>query len=65
MNTEPNNPEQRWLRYPEVAERASVCERTIRRDVDEGKLPKPIKLRGCVLFDWPKVDAALKAREQT
>jgi predicted DNA-binding transcriptional regulator AlpA len=56
--------EQRWLRYPEVADRIGVCERTIRRDVNDGKLPKPIKLRGCVVFDWPAVAAALKQRQQ-
>jgi len=60
----PANPEQRWLRYPELAKRMGVCERTIRRDVDDEKLPKPIKIRGCVCFDWLEVEAALKARKQ-
>lgn len=58
------NLEQRWLSYTELAERLGVCERTIRRDVDEGKLPKPIKIRGCVRFDGLEVEAALKARKQ-
>jgi excisionase family DNA binding protein len=58
------NSEQRWLSYAELAERLGVCERTIRRDVDEGKLPKPIKIRGCVRFDWQEVCAALEARKQ-
>jgi len=61
---QPVNAEQLWLRYPELAKRMSVCERTIRRDVDDGKLPKPIKIRGCVRFNWPEVEAALKARKQ-
>jgi excisionase family DNA binding protein len=56
--------EQRWLRYSDVAERMGVCERTVRRDVDDGKLPKPIRIRGCVCFDWQEVDAALEARKQ-
>jgi predicted DNA-binding transcriptional regulator AlpA len=59
----PVNSEKRWLRYREVAERVGVCERTIRRDVDAGNLPKPVKMRGCLIFDWPEVDAALKARK--
>lgn len=61
----PVNSEQRWLRYPELATRLGVCERTIRRDVDEGKLPKPMKIRSCVVFDWVEVDAALKARKES
>jgi excisionase family DNA binding protein len=52
------------LSYSELAERIGVCERTIRRDVDAGNLPKPIKIRGCVRFDWQEVAAALKARKQ-
>jgi predicted DNA-binding transcriptional regulator AlpA len=56
--------EQRWLSYAQVAERTGVCARTIRRDVDAGELPKPIKIRGCVRFDWPELEAALKARKQ-
>jgi predicted DNA-binding transcriptional regulator AlpA len=62
MNAAPNNVEQRWLSYAQLAERMGVCERTIRRDVDAGNLPKPIKIRGCVRFDWPEVEAALLAR---
>lgn len=58
------NTERRWLSYLEMAGKIGVCERTIRRDVDEGKLPKPIKIRGCVRFDWLEVEAALKARKQ-
>ena len=58
------NSEQRWLRYRDVAARIGVCARTVRRDVDAGELPKPIKVRGCVLFDWQEVAAALKARQQ-
>jgi predicted DNA-binding transcriptional regulator AlpA len=57
-------PEQRWLRYPAVAKKIGVSERTVRRDVDAGKLPKPIKMRGCVLFDWLAVVVALKKRQQ-
>ena len=60
----PEKSEQRWLRYREMAERIGVCARTIRRDVDEGKLPKPIKIRGCVRFDWHEVAAVLMARKQ-
>lgn len=60
----PVNSEQRWLRYPEVAERIGVDERTIRRAVDKGEMPKPIKVCGCVLFDWQEVVVALKARKQ-
>jgi predicted DNA-binding transcriptional regulator AlpA len=60
----PVNTERRWLRYPEVAERTGVCERTVRRDMNAGNLPKPIKVRGCVCFDWLEVEAALKARKQ-
>lgn len=58
------NSEQRWLSYADLAERLGVCERTIRRDVDEGKLPKPIKIRGCVRFDWLEVAAVLEARKR-
>lgn len=60
----PGKSEQRWLRYREMAERIGVCARTIRRDVDEGKLPKPIKIRGCVRFDWQEVAAVLTARKE-
>ena len=60
----PVNSEQRWLRYRDLAERIGVCARTIRRAVDEGKLPKPIKIRGCVRFDWQEVAAVLTARKQ-
>jgi excisionase family DNA binding protein len=60
----PMDSKQRWLSYSELAERIGVCERTIRRDVDAGNLVKPIKIRGCVRFDWQEVDAALKARKQ-
>jgi predicted DNA-binding transcriptional regulator AlpA len=55
------NPEQRWLSYAKLAEKLGVCERTIRREVDDGKLPKPDKFRGCVRFDWLEVEPALKA----
>ena len=60
----PVNSEQCWLSYSELAERFGVCERTIRRDVDEGKLPKPDRFRRCLRFDWLKVDAALKVRKE-
>jgi predicted DNA-binding transcriptional regulator AlpA len=60
----PMNAEKRWLRYPEMAVRLGVCQRTIRREVDEGKLPQPDKLRGCVRFDWLEVLAFLLARKQ-
>ena len=54
----------RWLSYSDVAQRLGVCERTVRREVDAGNLPKPIKIRGCVRFDWLEVEAAVKARKQ-
>jgi predicted DNA-binding transcriptional regulator AlpA len=60
----PESSGQRWLSYADLAERVGVCERTIRRDVDEGKLPKPIKIRGCVRFDWLAVAAVLEARKR-
>jgi predicted DNA-binding transcriptional regulator AlpA len=60
----PDDSEQRWLRYPALAKKMNVSERTVRRDVDDGKLPKPIKVRGCVLFDWLAVVATLKKRQQ-
>ncbi len=60
----PAKPEKRWLSYAELAEWLGICERTIRRDVDEGKPPQPIKIRGCVRFDRLEVEAALKARRQ-
>ena len=63
MDTAANNVEQRWLSYAQLAERMGVCERTIRRDVDAGNLPKPIKIRGCVRFDWPEVETTLQARK--
>jgi predicted DNA-binding transcriptional regulator AlpA len=56
--------EQRWLSYTQLAARMGVCERTIRRDVDGGNLPRPIKIRGCVRFDWLEVEAALNARKR-
>jgi excisionase family DNA binding protein len=59
----PAKPEQRWLSYPELAARMGVCERTIRRAVDAGHLPKPIRIRGCVRFDWEEVETALRARK--
>jgi len=60
----PVNSEKRWLRYPELAERFGVCERTIRRGVDEGKLPRPVRIRGSVRFDSVEVETALKARKE-
>ena len=60
----PTNSEQRWLSYSQLAKRLGVCVRTIRRDVDEGNLPRPIRIRGCVRFDWVEVEAALKGRQQ-
>jgi predicted DNA-binding transcriptional regulator AlpA len=59
----PVNSEKRWLRYREMAEKFGVCQRTIRREVDEGKLPPPEKMRGCVRFDWVEVVAFLLARK--
>jgi predicted DNA-binding transcriptional regulator AlpA len=59
----PVNSEKRWLRYPEVAERLGVSARTVRRDMYAGKLPKPVKIRGCVCFDWWAVKAAVEARK--
>jgi excisionase family DNA binding protein len=56
--------EKKWLSYAEMSDWLSVSERTIRRDVDEGNLPKPTKIRSCVRFDRVKVEAALEAREQ-
>jgi excisionase family DNA binding protein len=58
------NAEKRWLSYAELAEKLGVCERTIRREVDDGKLPKPDKFRACVRFDWLEVEPALKARKR-
>ena len=55
------NGAQCWLSYAALAERLGVSERTIRRAVDAGKLPQPIKIRGCVRFDVWEVEAALKA----
>jgi predicted DNA-binding transcriptional regulator AlpA len=63
-NAAPVPPEKLWLRYSELARRLGVCARTIRRDVDAGNLPKPIKIRGCVSFDWQAVVAALKKRQK-
>lgn len=60
----PVNAEQRWLSYSQLAERLGVCERTIRREVDARKLPQPIRIRGCVRFDWLEAEAALEARKQ-
>ena len=60
----PDDSQQRWLRYADVAKRIGVCQRTVRRDVNDGRLPKPIKVRGCVLFDWVAITAALKKRQQ-
>ena len=60
----PVNEDKRWLRYREMAEKFGVCQRTIRREVDEGKLPQPEKMRGCVRFDWLEVVAFLLARKQ-
>jgi predicted DNA-binding transcriptional regulator AlpA len=60
----PVNSEQRWLSYDDLATRFGIHKRTIRRDVDEGKLPKPDKFRGCVRFDWLEVAAVLMARKQ-
>jgi predicted DNA-binding transcriptional regulator AlpA len=59
----PVNEAKRWLRYREMAEKFGVCQRTIRREVDEGKLPQPEKMRGCVRFDWLEVVAFLLARK--
>jgi hypothetical protein len=59
------NSEKRWLSYAELAERLGVCERTIRRDVDEGNLLKPIRIRGCVRFDWFEVVASLETRKES
>ena len=56
--------EKRWLRYRELEERIGMCGRTIRRAVDNGEMPKPIKVCGCVLFDWLEVVAFLLARKQ-
>jgi len=63
MNGDPNNLEQCWFSYSQLAERLGVCERTIRRDVDEGNLPQPIRIRGCVRFDWLEVLKCLEARK--
>ena len=60
----PVNAEKRWLRYRELEERIGMCGRTIRRAVDKGEMPKPIKVCGCVLFDWLEVVAFLLARKQ-
>jgi predicted DNA-binding transcriptional regulator AlpA len=59
----PVNAERRWLRYRELEERVGMCGRTIRRAVDKGEMPKPIKVCGCVLFDWLEVVAFLLARK--
>jgi excisionase family DNA binding protein len=60
----PVNSEQRWLSYSQLAERLGVCERTIRREVDAGNLPRPVRIRGCVRFDWLEVEGALRARKE-
>ena len=60
----PVNSEKRWLSYDDLAKKFGVHKRTIRRDVDEGKLPKPDKFRGCLRFDWQEVAAVLLARKQ-
>jgi len=57
------NSEQRWLSYAELAKRLGVSKRTIRRDVDDGNLPQPIRIRGCVRFDWLEVLKYLEARK--
>jgi predicted DNA-binding transcriptional regulator AlpA len=60
----PVSSEKRWLSYSQLADRLGVCERTIRREVDAGNLPRPIRIRGCVRFDWLEVEPALKARKE-
>lgn len=61
---QPEDSEHRWLSYAELAKKLGVCGRTIRREVDAGNLPKPIKIRGCIRFDWLEVEAALKSRKE-
>lgn len=57
--------EQRWLSYDQLAKKLGVSARTIRRDVDEGKFPKPVKIRACLRFEWLEVVASLKARNES
>jgi hypothetical protein len=60
----PVNAEKRWFSYTDLAVRYDVSTRTIRRDVDAGKLPEPDRFRGCLRFDLLKVDAARQARKE-
>ena len=41
-----NNLEQ-LLSLKSAAERLGVCVRTVYRLIDDGELPKPVKIRGC------------------
>ena len=46
-----NKVEDRMLRINEVADILSVCSRTVRRMVQRGELPEPVKMnKRCVAF---------------
>ena len=43
-----------------LAEFLGVCIRTVRRMVERGQLPRPLRLGGVVRFSWAEVQETLK-----
>ena len=50
----------RLMRYKEVARQLGVCVKTVRRMVDAGELPKPVKVAGAVALVESEVAAYLQ-----
>lgn len=55
-----NNVE-RLVSLKTAAESLGVCVRTVYRLIDEGKLPRPVKVRGCSRLPLSAVTAYLRS----
>jgi predicted DNA-binding transcriptional regulator AlpA len=70
LNTEERNEPlsvqgERLIGLPVVINLLGVCARTVRRMVDRGEFPKPVKVAGCVRFFQSDVAAYLnRLKEQ-
>jgi excisionase family DNA binding protein len=51
-----------YVTYPQVAQRLGVCTLTVRKWVETGKFPKPIKLGRSVRWNWRAVQEFLNSR---
>lgn len=51
---------EKMMRLKQVAERLGVSLRTVYREIQEGRLPQPMKVRACSVIPESVIDAYLR-----